>query len=377
MYKTKKKLCFVFGTRPEIIKLSPLIKLCEKKKISFFCIHTGQHYSSKLGRTFLEALKIPEPRYRLKIKSKAPYRQGDHTGRMLIKIEEVLLKELPYCMICQGDTNSALAGLLTAEKITTTKKFTGYDIKTAHVEAGLRCFDRTLPEEVNRVIIDHFSDLLFVPTKIEKQYLLNEGIPREKIYITGNTIVDVIKKALPGIKSKSQIAKRLNLGINNYILLTLHRQENVNSPGVLKEIIKGVHCVGKELKLPIYFPLHPRTKHVIDLFKISVPNTIQMIPPAGYFDFLWLQANAALVLTDSGGIQEEACILHVPCVTLRDSTERPQTELIYSNVVAGTKSETIYKAAIKMFTSDRKWNQPYGDGKTSERIVDIIMNERG
>jgi len=369
----KRKLGFIYGTRPEIIKLSPLIGLCEKKKLPFFCIHTGQHYSYEMDEIFFKELQLPLPEYKLLIRSKAPYRQGDHTGRMLITIEEVLLKEMPYCVIVQGDTNSTLAGALTAQKISTTESYTGFHIKVAHVEAGLRSFDRTMPEEINRFVADHLSDFLFAPTAKEKEILLKEGIPRSWIYTTGNTIVDAVKQYITIAEKKSSILEKLELGKRPYILLTLHRQENVDSKKVFGNILKSLAEVGHELRLPIIFPMHPRTTKMLNKFKLKMPECVKIIAPTGFLDFLRLEANAALVMTDSGGVQEETCILKVPCVTLRNNTERPETVSVGSNMVAGTDPDSILQASTKMFESNRKWKNPFGDGKTAQRIFEILL----
>jgi UDP-N-acetylglucosamine 2-epimerase (non-hydrolysing) len=373
MANSKRKLGIIFGTRPEIIKLSSLIKLCQKKKIPFFCIHTGQHYSYDMDKIFFKELNLPLPQYKLHIKSKAPYRQGDHTGRMLIDIEKILLKEMPYCVVVQGDTNTAFAGALTAEKISTTESYTGFHIKVAHVEAGLRSFDRSMPEETNRFIADHLSDFLFVPTAKEKGILLKEGVPAPWIYITGNTIVDAVKESLIEAKRKSHILKVLNLEKNSYMLLTLHRQENVDSKNVFRSILKGLEKVGQKFKMPIIFPMHPRTAKMLEKFKLNLPKGIRVIPPVGFLDFICLEANACLVMTDSGGVQEETCILKVPCVTLRNNTERPETVEVGSNLVAGTQPDNILQAAIKMLGVEKKWQNPFGDGKAASRMLTILL----
>ena len=369
----KRKLCFVYGTRPEIIKLSPVIKLCKKSKIPFFCIHTGQHWSYELDRIFFKELDLPTPEYRLRIKSKAPFRQGDHTGRMLIAIEDIMLKEMPFCVIVQGDTNSALAGALTAEKISTTESYTGFHIKVAHVEAGLRSYDRTMPEETNRFITDHLSDFLFVPTAKEGKILRKEGVPNSRIYKTGNTIVDTVKQCAVIAEKESLILDKLGLSKGSYVLLTLHRQENVDSQKIFKNILKGLREVINELKLPVIFPMHPRTAKMLDKFKLKIPRNIKVMDPMGFLDFLWLETNAALVMTDSGGVQEEACTLRVGCVTLRDNTERPETVEVGSNIIAGTNPVNIVKACKKMLKSKKKWRNPLGDGKASERILKVLM----
>lgn len=369
----KRKLCFVYGTRPEIIKLSPIINLCRKRKVSFFCIHTGQHWSYELDRIFFKELDMPTPEYRLRIKSKAPFRQGDHTGRMLIAIEDIMLREMPYCVIVQGDTNSALAGALTAEKISTTESYTGFHIKVAHVEAGLRSYDRTMPEETNRFIADHLSDFLFVPTANEGKILRKEGVPNSRIYKTGNTIVDTVKQCVTVAEKESLILDKLGLSKGSYILLTLHRQENVDSKKIFRNILKSLKGVKSELKLPVIFPMHPRTTKMLDKFKLKVPRDVKVINPMGFLDFLWLETNAALVMTDSGGVQEEACTLKVGCVTLRNNTERPETVEVGSNIIAGTNPVNIVKACKKMLKSKKKWRNPLGDGKASERILKVLM----
>lgn len=370
---TKRKLAFIYGTRPEIIKLSPLISLCEQKKIPFFCIHTGQHYSYKMDEVFFKELQLSSPQYNISTRSKASYRQGEHTGRMLIKIEEILLKEMPYCVIVQGDTNSVLAGALTAGKISTTESYTGFHIKVAHVEAGLRSFDRTMPEETNRFIADHLSDFLFVPTANEKEILLKEKVPKSWIYITGNTIVDAVKQYAGLAKKNSAILKNLGLTKNSYILLTLHRQENVDSKKIFANLLKGLSMVEDKLNLPVVFPVHPRTTKMLKKFKLKMPKSVKVIAPTGFLDFLWLETNAALVMTDSGGVQEETCILKVPCVTLRNSTERPETVAVGSNIIAGRKSEDILRASTRMLKSKRNWTNPFGDGKAAQRILSVLM----
>ena len=369
----RKKLGFVYGTRPEIIKLSPIIKLCRKRKVDFFCIHTGQHYSYDMDEVFFKELDLPAPDYKLHIKSKAPYRQGNHTGRMLMSIEDIFLKEMPYCVVVHGDTNSTLAGALTAEKISTTESYTGFHIRVAHVEAGLRSYDRTMPEETNRFITDHLSDFLFAPTAQEKRILLKEGVPRAWIYTTGNTIVDAVKEYIDVAREKSLVLERLGLCKRKYILLTLHRQENVDSKKALRGILKGIAGVADKFNLPVVFPMHRRTEKMLKKFGFGLAKPIRTIPPQGFLDFLWLEANAALAMSDSGGVQEEACILKVPCVTLRDNTERPETVAAGSNITAGRKPEAIVRAASKMLRAKRRWRNPLGDGRASERILDVLM----
>lgn len=369
-----KKLAIIFGTRPEIIKLSPVIKLCLKKNIPFFCVHSGQHYSYDMERIFLKELNLPKPKYNLHIKSKASFRQGDHTGRMLIKLEEILLKELPYAVIVQGDTNTVLAGALTAEKISTTGKYTGLHIKVAHVEAGLRSYDRTMPEEINRFLTDHLSDFLFVPTNIQKNILLKEGVPQSYIHVSGNTIVDAVYDIIKLAEEKSKILETLKLKTNNYILVTAHRQENVDEKTTLKQLLKGIELVAEKLNMPVIFPMHPRTKKMLEKFSLKLPKKIKMIKPLGFLDFTQLEANARLILTDSGGIQEEACILKIPCVTLRENTERPETVKVGASLLAGTDPKRILKCSIQMLKKRRSWKNPFGNGKAAEIILRKILS---
>lgn len=364
---------FILGTRPEIIKLSPLIRLCRKKKIPFKIIHSGQHYSYAMDRVFFKELDLGEPDYRLDIRSKAPYMQGEHTGRMLIEIEKILLKDMPMVVIVQGDTNTVLAGAITAEKISTTKSYTGFDIKVAHVEAGLRSYDRTMPEEINRFLVDHISDFLFVPTGIQRKIVLREGVPAENIYITGNTIVDAVSANLKLARGKKGILRDCKAEKDNYILLTLHRQENVDSRERFSSVIKGIDLVADSLKMPIIFPAHPRTVKKMSNFDLKFHGKIKTIEPVDFFSFLYLEANAALILTDSGGVQEEACILKVPCVTLRENTERPETVKVGSNIVSGIKPNGILKASLSIVNRKRSWKNPFGDGRASDKMLDVLL----
>ena len=369
----KKKIAFIFGTRPEIIKMSPIIRQCINNKIPFFTVHSGQHYSRSMSDHFLKELKLPAADYDLKIRSKAPYKQGDHTGRMMVKLEEILLKEMPLVVLVQGDTNSALAGALTASKISTTKAFTGFDIKVGHVEAGLRSYDRTMPEEINRVIIDHLSDYLFVPSSDAKKIVISEGIKRDKIWVTGNTIVDAVYHARDlNTNTKDERRRTKDEG---YILLTLHRQENVDDKKRLRKILRGVEQVSKKYKLPVIFPIHPRTIKKIEMFNISIPKSVNIVKPKGFLDFIQLELNARLILTDSGGLQEEACALKTPCVTLRDSTERPETVKAGANIVAGIEPDAIVRCADRMFLVKKNWRNPFGNGKAAVKILDILKKD--
>lgn len=356
----KMKVSVILGTRPEIIKMSPVIRGLEKQTSGFSIVHTGQHYSYNLDRIFFQELELPQPRYNLEVGSGT---HAEETGKMLIGIEKVLLEEKPEVVLVEGDTNSVLAGALAAAKL---------HIKVGHVEAGLRSFDRSMPEELNRVVTDHLSDYLFAPTEKAKHILLGEGIPEGKIFVTGNTIVDAVYQNLDIAQKRSEIMDKLGLNKRGYFLVTLHRQGNVDAKDRLKRILKGLGLVYEELNLPLVYPIHPRTRRRIEEFGLGMPSGLNLIEPLGFLDFLNLEANAALVLTDSGGVQEETCILKVPCVTLRDNTERPETLEVGSNTLVGTNQERIFQGVQLMLAKERNWQNPFGDGKAGKRIVEII-----
>jgi UDP-N-acetylglucosamine 2-epimerase (non-hydrolysing) len=369
----KKKLAFIFGTRPEIIKFSPLIRLAVKERIPFISIHTGQHFSKNMSELFIRELRLPEPDYNLRIKSRAPYMQGDHTGRMMIKLEEILLKEKPAVTLVQGDTNSALSGALVTSKISTTRSFTGLNIKLGHVEAGLRSYDRTMPEEINRVIADHLSDHLFAPTPGAAKIAVSEGVRKEKVRVTGNTVVDALRHALAGMGPAGTILKKFGLEKDRYMLLTLHRQENVDSKERVLGILKGLKGVKERYGLQIIFPIHPRTVKKMEAFGIDPKKLASIIEPVGFTDFLAIESGARLIFTDSGGVQEEACVLKVPCVTLRDTTERPETVEVGASVLAASSPEKIMAGADGMLKKKRDWKNPFGDGKAAEKIMDVLL----
>lgn len=357
------KICIILGTRPEIIKMSPIIRECEKQKLDYFILHTNQHYSENLDKIFFDELELPKLKYNLRVGSGT---HAEETGKMLIVIEKVFLKEKPDIVLVEGDTNTVLAGALAASKL---------HIKVGHVEAGLRSYDKNMPEEINRILTDHCSDFLFAPTKGAKEILLGEGIPRKKIFVTGNTIVDAVYQNLKLAKKKSKILRNLALEKEDYFLITSHRPENVDKKERLKGILEGLDLVYKRFNLPIIYPIHPRTKKMIRKFGLKVPEGIKLIEPVGFLDFLQLEANTKLVLTDSGGVQEEACILKIPCVTLRDNTERPETLDIKANILAGTNPENILGCTLKILKRKRHWMNPFGNGQASKKIINILRGE--
>lgn len=356
------KIGIILGTRPEIIKMSPIIRECIKNKVDFFILHTGQHYSYELDKKIFEDLNIPMPKYNLNVGSQTYRKQ---VGLMVTDIKRVLSEDRPDVVIVQGDTISVLAGAMAASKL---------NIHVAHHEAGLRSHNSSMLEETNRIITDHISEYLFAPTKEALKNLRSERLADEKIFFIGNSIVDATYENLDIAKQKSTILKELGLSNKNYILVTAHRAENVDEPNRLRGIIKGIELATKELNIEAIYPIHPRTANRLKEFNIEVPKSIRCINPVGYLDFLNLESNATIMLTDSGGVQEEACILKVPCVTLRDETERPETVELGMNMIAGTNSEKILNCVVEIMSRDIKWENPFGDGKTSERIVKILQN---
>ena len=355
------KISIILGTRPEIIKMSPVIRECEKQNLDYFILHTGQHYSYNLDKIFFKDLELPAAKYNLDVGSGT---HAEETGKMLMGIEKILRDEKPDIVLVEGDTNTVLAGALAASKL---------QIKVGHVEAGLRSYDRTMPEEINRVLADHVSDYLFAPTEKAKENLLREGIEEDKIFVTGNTIVDAVYQNLEIAKRKVDVRNKLNLNPKEYFLMTAHRQENVDAKNRLKGILEGLVLVYHEFNIPIIYPIHPRTKKRLIKFGLEVPEGIELIEPLGFLAFLQLEANAKLVLTDSGGVQEETCILGVPCVTLRDNTERPETLDVGSNVLVGVNQDRILEGVKKMLSKERDWKNPFGDGCAGVKIVEILI----
>ena len=355
------KISIVLGTRPEIIKFSPIIRECERLGLDCFILHTGQHYSYDMDRVFFEQLELPMPKYNLDVGSGS---HAEQTGRILIGIEKVLRNESPDVVLVEGDTNTVLAGALAAVKL---------GIRVGHVEAGLRSYDRGMPEEVNRVLVDHCSHLLFAPTEKARCILLGEGIHEDKIFVTGNTIVDAVYQNLEISKRKVNVLRCLGIKHKGYFLATVHRQENVDDEKKFQEILTGLEMVQEKFGLPVVYPIHPRAKKQLKVFNFKVDG-VKVVEPLDYLSFLQLESNAKLIFTDSGGVQEEACLLHVPCVTLRYNTERPETLEVGSNVIAGTSPYKIFYNAQLMLKKRTKWKNPFGNGKSGETITRILRD---
>ena len=353
------KIAIILGTRPEIIKCSPIIRECERRQIDYFILHTGQHYSYNMDKVFFEQLKLPNAKYNLDVGSGT---HGKQTGEMLIGIEKILMKESPSVALVQGDTNTVLAGAIAAAKM---------GIKVGHVEAGLRSYDRSMPEEINRILQTTVPTTYFRQLKNPKKILLHEGIDKSKIFVVGNTVVDAVQQNLELAKSKKQVFSQLNIEPGKYVLATSHRQENVDDKVRFAGIIKGLKWVGDEFGLPVLYPIHPRAKKQAETFKLDTSG-ITLLEPLDYLTFLMLESKAKLVLTDSGGVQEETCILKVPCVTLRDSTERPETIEVCSNILAGSNPERILIASKRMMTKEVSWRNPFGAPTVGKKVISIL-----
>jgi UDP-N-acetylglucosamine 2-epimerase (non-hydrolysing) len=349
------KIAIILGTRPEIIKLSPVIRECQKQGLDFFILHTNQHYSENMDKTFFEELHLPTPKYNLGIKESL---HGQMIGKMIAGIETILIEEKPDWLLVQGDTNTVLSGAIAANKL---------GIKVGHVEAGLRSYDRAMPEEINRILTDHISDALFCPTDAQVKILEGEGIAKDKIFLTGNTIVDAVEE------NRKLATNIVSSAPEKYVLLTLHRPSNVDTKDTLSGLITALENVSTRLDIPLYWPIHPRAQVKIDEFGIKVdPTKIIIVPPVGYLEMIKLESEAELILTDSGGVQEEACILHVPCVTLRDNTERPETINVGANMLYRGNDNLLSNARV-MLAVNKTWENPYGDSNTSVRILKHVL----
>ena len=365
------KIATILGTRPEIIKMAPIIDEISKRDIDQIVLHTGQHYDAEMSDNFFKDLDIRTPDYNIHVGSGT---HGKQTGLMMQRIEEVLLEEKPDIVLVQGDTNAVLAGALVASKL---------HIPIGHVEAGLRSFDMTMPEEVNRRVADVSSLMYFVPTVESAINLLAEGVSRKNLFVTGNTVVDACFRHLELAKEKGiseQSLKELNIDeMDNILTLTMHRAENVD----VKERVVNIIDALKQLDdMNIIFPIHPRTKNTLEKFglfeELNNLEHVHIIKPLGYLDFLYLTSVSTLILTDSGGLQEEAITLDVPALTLRYNTERPETVTAGGNILVGSDKDAILENARKILDDEECANKmrnavnPYGQGESAKLTVDAI-----
>ncbi|MDQ5846505.1 MAG: UDP-N-acetylglucosamine 2-epimerase (non-hydrolyzing) [Acidobacteriota bacterium] len=362
------KVINVVGARPNFMKVAPIVEAMKRREQEFtpLVVHTGQHYDADMSDAFFRDLELPEPDVYLGVGS------GSHaaqTAAVMERFEPVVLREKPDWVVVVGDVNSTLACTLVSVKL---------GVKTAHVEAGLRSRDRSMPEEINRVLTDQIADLLFTPSADADENLRNEGIPPERIKMVGNVMIDSLLQRLETANNTSTIRETLGVAGKAYAVLTLHRPSNVDEGENLRGIVDALEDISR--RVPVVFPVHPRTRKTLAEFglsgRIERLENLRLIDPLGYLDFLQLFSGARLVLTDSGGIQEEATVLGVPCLTLRDNTERPITIEMGTNKLVGRDRAKIVEAAFAALDSPTNKDPripPLWDGHTADRIVSALL----
>jgi UDP-N-acetylglucosamine 2-epimerase (non-hydrolysing) len=384
------KIILVAGARPNFMKVAPVVRAIQRhnrclspgtQRMRYRLIHTGQHYDFEMSASFFRDLDLPTPDIHLNVGSGT---HAEQTGKIMIEFEKVCLREKPDLVVVVGDVNSTVACALTAAKLF---------IPVAHIEAGLRSFDRTMPEEINRVLTDQVSDFLFTTFLDANRNLIREGIPKKKIFFVGNVMIDTLISHAQ-YAERSDILEKFNLKKNgdvvDYAVLTLHRPSNVDDPAVLKGILEAMNRISQ--KVPVIFPAHPRTLQRIRKFKLDdmvafleksksgpFPKKLMIVLPLGYLDFLCLMSHSSVMLTDSGGIQEETTTLGIPCLTLRNNTERPITVRDGTNIMVGNRPDKIVKNAFAVLRDgvQRKKIPMYWDGKAAERIIRILTTRLG
>lgn len=359
------KIDIIAGARPNFMKIAPIVHAIQKAQndgniITYRLIHTGQHYDKKLSDTFFDQLNIPKPNINLNVGSGT---QAEQTAHIMMRYEEVLLQDSTDIVLVVGDVTSTMACSIVAKKL---------NLQVVHVEAGIRSFDLTMPEEINRLVTDAIADHFFTTSEVANENLRKAGIADERIHFVGNTMIDTLYANLDKL-NKPDFWKKLNLQPKEYIVLTLHRPANVDEEEKLIAYLEEIdRCAGN---IPVIFPVHPRTASKLKEAKIHAPN-IHFTEPQGYHQFIYLVKNAKAVLTDSGGIQEETTVLGIPCITLRNNTERPETVSIGTNELIGTSKEAIRPAMEKLHNGN--WKQgsipEKWDGKTAERIIDQLTS---
>jgi len=364
----KYKIIIVVGARPNFMKAAPIYQEFKKyPEIETLLIHTGQHYDKNLSKVFFDDLKLPRPTFHLGVGSAS---HSIQTARIMTEFEKILMKEEPNLIMVVGDVNSTLACALSAAKYRCLRKV--YQPLIAHIEAGLRSFDWRMPEEINRKLTDALSDLLFTTEPQANDNLLKEGVEPNRIFYVGNVMIDSLLRFRAQAKN-SKILKKLKLKKNSYALLTMHRPGNVDDKADLKNIIQALGKIANSIK--IVFPVHPRTQKMLKRFRIKV-NFLKLISPLGYLEFLKLMIEAKFVLTDSGGIQEETTVLGIPCLTLRENTERPITVSVGTNIIVGKDPQRIISESKKILNGKgKKGSIPeFWDGRTAERICKIVYD---
>lgn len=360
-----KKIFIIVGTRPNFIKVAPLlIQLKNSKKYKTVLIHSGQHYDYYMSKVFFDELNINPPDHYLNIGSGS---QGYQTAEIMKSIEVVLTENKPDLMIVVGDVNTTMAASIVAAKLY---------IKIAHIESGLRSYDKKMPEEINRIITDSISNYLFTHSRGADKNLISEGIPKDKIFFVGNIMIDTIINNLEKIQSREKY-REFNLNRKDFILLTMHRPSNVDNEEVFRSIAGALEEIAKNMK--IVFPIHPRTVKMAEKLniKLSKIKNLKIINPLSYIDLLSMENDSRCIITDSGGIQEESTFLNVPCFTIRENTERPITIDIGSNILVGTKTKDIVSNVENCLNGNcKQGNIPeLWDGSTSKRIIEVINHE--
>jgi len=356
-----KKIDLIVGARPNFIKAFPVYEeLVKVENLDLRLINTGQHYDKNMADIFFKQLNMKKPDIDLMVGSGS---HAEQTGKIMMGMEKVLLENRPDLVIVFGDVNSTVAVALAASKL---------HIPIAHVEAGLRSFDRTMPEEINRVLTDQISDYLFITSPEAKDNLLKEGKKEDQIFFVGNTMIDSLVKFEKFFDSR-EFLKKLNFVFQDYILVTIHRPANVDVTMKLNELIDALNIISESQ--PIIWPVHPRIKKIIDKYAVNLNANIFITEPIGYLEFMGLQKNAKMIITDSGGVQEESTFFGVPCYTVRDNTERPVTVNQGTNILAGTNFTTLPNIIFNN-KKDKRRNAipPLWDGKSSERIKSVIIN---
>jgi len=354
------KLLHVVGARPNFMKAAPVIDALKRADAGTqILLHTGQHYDENMSRIFFDELGLPAPDANLEVGSAS---HAVQTAEIMIRIEQYLSEQKPDLVIVYGDINSTVAATLTCTKI---------GIPVAHVEAGLRSFDRNMPEEINRLVTDQIANYLFTPSPDGDEHLLREGVASDKIFLVGNVMFGTLVRLLPKAKQRN-VRKTLELP-EQYGLITLHRPSNVDEPDSLVEIMTTLNEIGEDLAL--VFPIHPRTRKRLQDMDFKTPN-IQFIDPQGYLDFVALQSEATVVITDSGGIQEETTYMGIPCLTVRENTERPITITVGTNTLIGKDMQKLKQSVQDIINGRYKVgkNPDLWDGKASDRIADVIVN---
>ena len=360
------KITIVAGARPNFIKIAPIIKAIEKKQneganVSFRLVHTGQHYDKNLSDTFFDELNIPKPKSNLEVKSGS---QAEQTGAIMVAFEKELQQNPCDLVLVVGDVNSTMACAIVSKK---------QNIKVAHVEAGIRSGDMTMPEEINRIVTDSITDYFFTTSTTATENLMKYGVDEFNIHFVGNVMIDTLYQNLDRI-FEPIFWKEFELETGNYIVLTLHRPSNVDEEQSLIQLLQGIDTMTDGKK--VIFPIHPRTKAILGETDLELKN-IFFVEPQGYLTFMYLIKNSFAVITDSGGISEETTVLGIPCFTMRNNTERPETENIGTNTLVGTSVENLKMNFKKFLRNGKKKSRipELWDGNTSERIIDILLQK--